>query len=72
MPIYYEHLYSSYERGLNKKQNFLINRFFPKGRSLEDVSLETPSGMLILTLSFTLLYLISQFRGDFNCSITSL
>ena len=29
---------SSYERGLNKKQNSLIRRFFPKGRSLDDVS----------------------------------
>lgn len=37
-PIYYAHPYSSYERGLNEKQNSLIRRFFPKGRSLDDVS----------------------------------
>lgn len=29
--IYYAHLYSSYERGLNEKQNSLVRRFFPKG-----------------------------------------
>ena len=33
--IYYAHPYSSYERGLNEKQNSLIRRFFPKGRSLD-------------------------------------
>ena len=37
-PIYYAHPYSSYERGLNEKQNSLIRRFFPKGCSLDDVS----------------------------------
>ena len=37
-PIYYAHPYSSYERGLNEKQNSLIRRFFPKGRSLDAVS----------------------------------
>lgn len=37
-PIYYAHPYSSYERGLNEKQNSLIRRFFPKGHSLDDVS----------------------------------
>lgn len=36
--IYYAHPYSSYERGLNEKQNSLIRRFFPKGRSLDGVS----------------------------------
>lgn len=35
--IYYAHPYSSYERGLNEKQNSLIRRFFPKGRSLDGV-----------------------------------
>ena len=38
VPIYYAHPYSSYERGLNEKQNSMIRRFFPKGRSLDDVS----------------------------------
>ena len=37
-PVYYAHPYSSYERGLNEKQNSLIRRFFPKGRSLDGVS----------------------------------
>lgn len=36
--IYYAHPYSSFERGLNEKQNSLIRRFFPKGRSLDAVS----------------------------------
>ena len=36
--IYYAHPYSAYERGLNEKQNSLIRRFFPKGRSLDGVS----------------------------------
>ncbi len=36
--IYYAHPYSSYERGLNEKQNSLVRRFFPKGRSLDSVS----------------------------------
>lgn len=40
-PIYYAHPYSSYERGLNEKQNSLIRRFFPKGRSLDGVSPDT-------------------------------
>jgi len=38
--IYYAHPYSAYERGLNEKQNSLIRRFFPKGRSLNEVSPE--------------------------------
>lgn len=36
--IYYAHPYAAYERGLNEKQNSLIRRFFPKGRSLDNVS----------------------------------
>ena len=36
--VYYAHPYSSYERGLNEKQNSLIRRFFPKGHSLDGVS----------------------------------
>lgn len=38
IPIYYAHPYAAYERGLNEKQNSLVRRFFPKGRSLDDVS----------------------------------
>ena len=38
VPIYYAHPYAAYERGLNEKQNSLIRRFFPKGRSLDNVS----------------------------------
>ena len=36
--IYYAHPYSAYERGLNEKQNSMIRRFFPKGRSLDGIS----------------------------------
>lgn len=36
--IYYAHPYSAFERGLNEKQNSLVRRFFPKGRSLDHVS----------------------------------
>ena len=38
IPIYYAHLYSAYERGLNEKQNSLIRRFLPKGRSFDVVT----------------------------------
>ena len=41
MTIYYAHPYSSYEHGLNEKQNSLIRRFFPQGRSLDGVSPDT-------------------------------
>lgn len=41
IPVYYAHPYSSYERGLNEKQNSLIRRFFPKGCSLDNVSSDT-------------------------------
>lgn len=40
-PIYYAHPYSAYERGTNEKQNALVRRFFPKGRSFDEVSDET-------------------------------
>lgn len=36
--IYFAHPYSSFERGTNEKQNSLLRRFFPKGKSLENVS----------------------------------
>ena len=36
--IYYAHPYSAYERGLNEKQNSLIRRFLPKGRSFDVVT----------------------------------
>ena len=38
IPIYYAHPYSAYERGLNEKQNSLIRRFLPKGRSFDVVT----------------------------------
>lgn len=39
--IYYVPPYSAYERGLNEKQNSLLRRFFPKGRSLDGISPDT-------------------------------
>ena len=36
--VYFAHPYSSFERGTNEKQNSLLRRFFPKGKSLDDVS----------------------------------
>ena len=36
--VYFAHPYSSFERGNNEKQNSLLRRFFPKGKSLENVS----------------------------------
>ena len=36
--IYYCHPYSSFERGINEKQNSMVRRFIPKGKSLEEVS----------------------------------
>ena len=38
IPICYAHPYSAYERGLNEKQNSLIRRFLPKGRSFDVVT----------------------------------
>ena len=39
--IYDADPYSTYPRGTNEKQNSLIQRFIPKGRSFDDVSEET-------------------------------
>ena len=36
--VYYAHQYSSYERGTNEKQNSLVRRFFPKGKSLDNIT----------------------------------
>lgn len=36
--VYYAHPYSSYERGTNERQNALVRRFFPKGRSFDNVT----------------------------------
>ena len=36
--VYYDHPYSSYERGTNEKQNSLVRRFFPKGKSFDNIS----------------------------------
>lgn len=40
IPVYYAHPYSAYERGTNEKQNSLVRRFFPKGKSFDGVSEE--------------------------------
>lgn len=36
--VYYAHPYASYERGTNEKQNSLVRRFFPKGKSFDNVT----------------------------------
>ena len=38
--FYYTHPYSSWERGTNEHHNGLIRRFIPKGRSINDFSIE--------------------------------
>ena len=36
--VYFTHPYSSFERGSNEKQNSMLRRFFPKNKSLNNVS----------------------------------
>lgn len=36
--VYYAHPYSSYERGTSEKQNSLVRRFFPKGKSFDNIT----------------------------------
>ena len=36
--VYYAHPFSSYERGTNEKQNSLVRRFFPKGKSFDNIT----------------------------------
>ena len=36
--VYYAPPYSSYERGTNEKQNSLVRRFFPKGKSFDNIT----------------------------------
>ncbi|RAK03907.1 IS30 family transposase [Halanaerobium saccharolyticum] len=38
--VYYTHPYSSWERGTNERHNGLIRRFIPKGRSINEFSIE--------------------------------
>jgi len=38
--VYFAHPYHSWERGLNEHTNGLIRQYFPKGSSLEDITLE--------------------------------
>lgn len=38
LTVYYCHPYSSYERGSNERNNRIIRRYLPKGRSLHDVT----------------------------------
>jgi IS30 family transposase len=38
--VYFAHPYHSWERGLNEHTNGLIRQYFPKGSSLEDITVE--------------------------------
>lgn len=38
LTVYYAHPYSSWERGSNERNNRIIRRWFPKGRSLASVT----------------------------------
>lgn len=39
--IYFSHPYASWERGTNERHNGLIRRFIPKGRSINEFSIES-------------------------------
>lgn len=39
--IYYTHPYSAFERGTNEKQNSLVRRFLPKGKSFKNLTDDT-------------------------------
>ena len=41
IPVYYTHPYSAFERGTNEKQNSLVRRFLPKGKSFDKLTDET-------------------------------
>lgn len=38
--VYFAHPYTSYERGSNEKHNSLIRRFIPKGKTINDYSID--------------------------------
>lgn len=38
LTVYYAHPYSSWERGTNERNNRIIRRYFPKGKSLAKVT----------------------------------
>lgn len=40
-PVYYAHPYSAWERATNERQNGLIRRFIPKGKSIDNLTAET-------------------------------
>ena len=41
--VFYAHPNSAFERGTNEKQNSLVRRFIPKGKSMENLSSEKVS-----------------------------